>query len=133
MGTTGQILVERARADRAAGRLKQAARLYEQAAQSGDPTARAHRLRHAGEIRLELGDIAHAAALLETALDAYRTVQGVPSLDLANALRPLALLREAQGRRSEAREAWGEAGDLYGAAGVGDGVRECEGRRALLD
>lgn len=132
MSDQGHDLVQEACTARAAGRLTDAAELYEQAARSGGPERRAHRLRHAGEIRLELGETDRAAAALETALATYRGLDAVPALDLANALRPLALLREAQRRSAEARSAWSEAEALYRKAGVEIGARECQRRRQAL-
>ena len=48
----------------------------------------------------------------------------VPPLDLANALRPIALLRERQGDATSAKSLWSEAHALYSAAGVEAGVAE---------
>jgi len=132
MDDAGRDTVEQARAARAAGRLAEAAALYEEAARSGEPRARAHRLRHAGEIWLELARLDRAEAALDTALAGYRNLAAAPALELANALRPLALLREAQGRKKEARDAWAEAGRLYAEAGVEIGARESERRTQAL-
>jgi hypothetical protein len=45
---------------------------------------------------------------------------------LANAIRPVALLHEAQGREAEAAPLWREARTLYEAHGVEAGVAECD-------
>jgi tetratricopeptide (TPR) repeat protein len=132
MDKAGAEAIERARAARAAGRLEEAAALYEQAASTGDPLARAHRLRHAGEIRLELGQVDRAEAALAEAVAGYRAAADPPVLDLANALRPLAMLREAQRRAEDARVAWREAALLYAEAGIEPGVKESNRRLKTL-
>ena len=53
-------------------------------------------------------------------------------LDHANALRPAAALRQEVGDVEEARLLWRRAAELYRAAGVEEGVRECEARLAGL-
>ena len=49
-----------------------------------------------------------------------------PALELANALRPCALLRERLGDGEAALALWREARELYLAAGIAEGVRECD-------
>src|SRR5258705_82111 len=53
-------------------------------------------------------------------------------LDLANAIRPLAILREDAGAVEEAKRLWTEARDLYAAVDVAPGVAECSSRLARL-
>ena len=53
-------------------------------------------------------------------------------LDLANALRAMAVLKERVGARAEAAELWREAGSLYERANVEAGVAESARRVALL-
>jgi hypothetical protein len=55
------------------------------------------------------------------------------TLDLANAIRPLAILKETTGDAAAARRLWEEARDLYAAAGIAAGVTECTARLARLD
>jgi hypothetical protein len=60
------------------------------------------------------------------ALALYRSSgHTAPSLDLANAIRPLAILRERVGNVDEAILLWREARDLYLAVNVRAGVAEC--------
>ena len=97
----------------------------------GDPEALAHELRHLGAARLELGELDAADGLLGEALRLYRQATGDEAdtrrhLDTANAIRPLAILRERQGRAAEARALWEEARELYERAGIEDGVDEAE-------
>jgi hypothetical protein len=87
---------------------------------------RAYLLRHLGDLEREAGE-ASAEPLLEEALALYREL---PANDasLANAIRPLALLRETQGRVEQARRLWEEARRRYDAAGIRSGIEECDAR-----
>jgi hypothetical protein len=66
------------------------------------------------------------------ALALYRREMRCPALDLANAIRPLAMLKEALGELEEARRLWEEGRDLYATARVQEGVTECSARLAQL-
>lgn len=72
------------------------------------------------------GRFDQAEALYEEALVRYRGRASVGGVELANALRPLALLWSRTGRESEALPLWREAGRLYESAGVAAGAEECE-------
>lgn len=93
---------------------------------SGDARALAHALRHLVEIHTGAGRLELADTCISEALELYRPMGDLPTLELANTLRPLALLREAQGRLDEARDAWEEARVLYEATGIEAGVAECD-------
>jgi len=54
------------------------------------------------------------------------------SLDLANALRVLALAQESLGQLAKADGSWREARSLYEAVGVLPGVHECDEHIARL-
>ena len=84
----------------------------------------AHAIRHVGDIqrhetRYEFADAAYAEALT-----LYRKHPEASRLDLANALRGMAILKQQTGRTQEARALWQEAGDLYAAVDVAAGVAE---------
>lgn len=119
-----EALIQQAQQARKAGQLYQAAGLYSQAAElyraAGHELRLAHTLRHAADVLRDDGKLAQAEPLYLEALALYRAHPEAPHLDLANALRPLALLREAQ-----ARQLWTEARDLYDSVGVEAGVNEC--------
>jgi hypothetical protein len=66
------------------------------------------------------------------ALTIYRAHKETPPLDLANAIRGLALLKSNAGEVEEARALWAEARDLYAAVNVEAGVKESSRRLALL-
>lgn len=96
------------------------------ARRSGEPLRVAHVARHLGDIHRENGRPGEAAPLLREAVDAYRSSLETKVLDLANALRALALLHASLGEHRPAREAWQEARTLYSAIGIADGVAECD-------
>jgi hypothetical protein len=60
--------------------------------------------------------------------------RGTPptTLEMANALRVMALAEAAAGERDSAVEHWSEARVLYRDAGIADGVLEAERHVALL-
>ena len=59
----------------------------------------------------------------EEALDLYRG-QNPTALELANAVRGMAILKDETGQREEAERLWQEAHDLYVVANVPPGVAE---------
>jgi tetratricopeptide (TPR) repeat protein len=125
----GKIARDEGRLDEAAAHYHAAAELARRAADSG---VLAHRLRHLGEIHLEAGRADLAAPPLEEALALRRSDPGVTALEMANTLRPMALLREALGERESARRYWAEARALYAEAGIAAGVAGCDRRLAAL-
>lgn len=86
----------------------------------------AHIARHLGDIHRENGLAAEAESLLQESLDIYRSSLETRVLDLANTLRPLALIHESLGDVRAAQELWQEARVLYLAVGVAAGVSECD-------
>ena len=64
--------------------------------------------------------------------DFYRKHPETPPLDLANAIRGLALLKSDSKRPESARALWHEARELYAAVNVEAGVAESNHRLALL-
>jgi tetratricopeptide (TPR) repeat protein len=125
-----------AQVDQDAGRLDVATQRYAQAAEfcrRPPPSPRlAHVLRHLGMLQFRARNLLAAISCCEEAVELRRGEEGCPPLELANTLRPLALIREAEGRDSEAAALWEEASSLYAAAGVESGVRESQARLAAL-
>lgn len=118
------------------GQRERALPLYEEAVAlsrgEGDACLLAHTVRHLGDLHREDGRGADAERCYDEALSLYRSVSEPPPLDFANALRPAAILKEAEGDVEAARQLWSEARLLYEAAGVRPGVAECERRLSQL-
>ena len=95
-----------------------------------DPLQLAHKLRHLGDLLRTEGAVDEARPLLEEAVALHRDHskdhEENPSvtLDLANALRRLALLNEEKEEIDAARAQWTEARNLYAGLGISAGVDE---------
>ena len=66
------------------------------------------------------------------ALSIYRGHEHARPLDLANAIRSFAVLKDEVGAVEEAKRLWQEAHDLYVTGNVSAGVAESAARLALL-
>ena len=113
-----------------AGRHEAARACYEEAVaaarNAGDPLRLAHAVRHLGDVHRHAGRLMEAEACYAEALSLYGRLETPrPVLDHANALRPMAILKEESGRVEQARALWRRARDLYRAAGIEAGVAEC--------
>lgn len=129
-------LKEQGEAARRAGNHAEARRLYEEAValERGldDPLELAHTIRH-------LGDVLHDARLPHLAephyveaLALYRAHPAPPPLNLANAIRSHAVLKQEIGESDKARRLWEEACRLYQQVDVREGVAESAGWAARL-
>ncbi len=116
-------------AEENAGRDDAALACYEEAvavARGADlPLPLAHAVRHLGDLHRKAGRLAAAEACYTEALALYGGQQEALPLDHANALRPMAILKEEQGQIDEARTLWRRARELYRTASVEAGVAEC--------
>ena len=125
-----------AQIDQDAGRLDVATQRYAQAAEvcRRPPVSPRlpHVLRHLGILQLRAKNLLAAISCCEEALELRRGQPDTPALEMANTLRPLALIREAEGRKADAVGLWKEAASLYAAAGVESGVEESRSRLAAL-
>ncbi len=85
-----------------AGRRDDAVARYEEAVAvaraATDPMLLAHAVRHLADAHRSTGRLAEAESGYDEALALYAAEDEPPALDYANALRPLALLKEMQGR-----------------------------------
>lgn len=120
-----------------AGRHEAALACYEESAaaarRADDPLRLAHAVRHLGDVHRHGGRPAEAEACYREALSLYgRHAAGAAALDHANALRPMAILKEERGQVEEARLLWARARDLYSAVGIEAGVAECADHLARL-
>lgn len=92
----------------------------------------AHAVRHLGDACYFAGWASAAEACYVEALSIYRRREDRRPLDLANAIRSFAVLKDEVAAAEEAQILWLEAHDLYVAVSVLAGVAECAARLALL-
>lgn len=123
---------------RDAGNLNQALSLYEDAVklcrEVDDALLLAHTIRHVGDIHQDMKRVDLAAPCYDEALAIYRSHEQTSTLDLANAVRPFALLKEHTGGAiAEAKHLWAEARDLYVTANVQEGVNECSRHLSIFN
>ncbi|HEX3466554.1 MAG TPA: tetratricopeptide repeat protein [Candidatus Elarobacter sp.] len=111
---------------RSDGSVEESMAEYRRAAETyraeGDPRGEAHAIRHVGDILSTIERLDDADACYLDALALYER-HGGDDLDVANALRGYAVLRDQQGLPSSAL--WRRALTLYEAAGVPAGIEEC--------
>jgi len=123
--------------ERDAGNSSSALSLYEEALThcraTGDALLLAHTVRHIGDIHQDMKRDDLAEPCYREALEIYRSSEQTAPLDLANTIRPFALLKENAGEIAEAKQLWAEARDLYSASNVSQGVKECTRRLKLLE
>ncbi len=100
----------------------EAAKLYRQ---ENQVLAYAHTIRHIADIDQQEHNPGTAKPLYEEALEIYRSNLDTKLLDLANTVRPYALLVEEQGDSVLAMKLWEEARSLYGSLRIDQGVSEC--------
>jgi tetratricopeptide (TPR) repeat protein len=102
--------------------------LYEEAVAlcrlEDNPLQLAHTVRHLGDIHQDAGRLDLAEPCYREALTIYQGDQRTAPLDLANTLRPFALLHEKLGHTKPAIEFWTDARNLYATVNVQAGVDE---------
>lgn len=126
----GQIERDLRHADEAILHYEEAAAIYRAA---DAPLKFAHTIRHIGDIHQDEGRLGEAEPFYREALALYRKHEETPTLDLANAVRGLALLTTNAGRSEEAKALWEEARKLYADVNVEAGVRESTRQIGLLE
>ena len=116
-------------AEQDAGRNDIAVARYEEAVaaarRTGDPLLLAHSIRHVGDAHRAAQRLARAAVCYDEALALYTKHPDPPALDYANAIRPMAILKEVLGEVDEARHLWQQAKTLYATVPILAGVAEC--------
>lgn len=131
-----EVLMAWGQIERDLGQDRSALPLYEEGVayrrRAGEPLALAHAIRHLGDLHRHSERLGLARACYDEALALYRGQPDPPPLDVANALRPLALLDEREGNSSVAAELWRQAGALYVAAGVAEGAEQAYGALSRL-
>lgn len=124
-----RVLKELGESERAAGELEAARSLYEEAVllcrAEGHAVLLAHTLRHLGDVHRQTGRLDAAERCCDEALSIYRDETRRRPLAVADTIRSMALLREAQDAPGEAKGLWEEARSLYTDVGVQEGINEC--------
>ena len=93
----------------------------------------AHKVRHLGDLHRHCGRLREAETCYDEALALYRAHDKPGSLDFANAVRRLAILREQLGDKDTALALWQETRKLYLAVEMAPGVDESEQHIARLE
>jgi tetratricopeptide (TPR) repeat protein len=89
-------------------------------------------VRHLGDIHQDAGRPELAEPCYREALAIYRSHHRTGPLELANALRPFAILQETLGKPEQAIDLWTEARDLYARLSLQTGVDESSEHLAKL-
>ena len=93
----------------------------------GDPLLLAHTVRHLADLHLSEDRLEAAEPLYAEALELYREHEADASTgDVANALRPYAILRARVDDTEAAVRFWEEARSLYAKSGIQVGVDEAD-------
>jgi tetratricopeptide (TPR) repeat protein len=95
--------------------------------ETDEPLVLAHTIRHLGDVYLEQGRPDLAEPCYHEALGLYRSHADESSLDLANAVRSLAVLRWEQ-----AKMLWEEVRSLYTGLSIEAGIKESAARVEAL-
>lgn len=121
----GQIERDEDRAGKALPHYQEAVTLCRE---EGHTLRLAHAVRHLADLHREVHRLDLAEPCYHEALALYRSDKRTGPLDLANAIRGYALLKDACGDTEESRRLWREARALYLEVGVRAGVEECSAR-----
>src|SRR5256712_6124563 len=97
-----------------------------------DPLKLAHRVRHLGDAYYYAGRWTLAEPCYLEALSIYRRHERTRPLDLANAIRSFAVLKDEDGAPEQSQSLWQGAHDLYVGLNVSAGIAESAARLALL-
>ena len=92
----------------------------------------AHRVRHLGDAYYYAGRWALAEPCYVEALSIYRRHERTRPLDLANAIRSFAVLKDEVGATEQSQSLWQDAHDLYVGLKLSAGIAESAARLALL-
>ncbi len=92
----------------------------------GELLKSAHALRHIGDIHRDKGCFELAGSFYDEALRIYRADQHTRPLDLTNAIRGFALLKNHTNELEQAKSLWTEAKALYESNSVTAGIDECD-------
>jgi tetratricopeptide (TPR) repeat protein len=88
------------------------------------PVLLAHAIRHLGDVLYESGEAPRARSCHHEALTIYRQHPEASRLELANAIRSLAVSQSSSGDKAQAIQLWQEARALYRSLDIEAGVNE---------
>ena len=88
------------------------------------PLTLAHTIRHLGDIHTKAGRHSLAEQCCEEAVAMYRTQSNASALDVANAIRSLAVVKERLAQMAQARQLWQDAHNRYAALNIVEGTAE---------
>ena len=112
------------------GNVDRAQSLWEEAIsilrETDDILQLAHKVRHLGDLHRHCGRLDDAESCYTEALALYREHDGSGSLDFANAVRRMAILKDRQGDPVQSLALWRETRDLYAAVNMAPGIEEAE-------
>ncbi len=97
-----------------------------------DPLRLAHNVRHLADIHRHEGHMDVADECYREALDIYRNNDKTSPLDLANAIRGYAIMKQETGAMLQAKSLWEEVRKLYASVDVEAGVAESSRRLAAI-
>ncbi len=97
-----------------------------------DPLVFAHTIRHLGDVYRESKLPELAEPCYREALEVYSAHPEASPLDVANAIRSMAVLKGELGERDEARRLWEDVHQRYLAEGIEAGIAESSARLAAL-
>lgn len=100
--------------------------------QIDEPLRLAHQVRHLGDAYRRAGEYSLAEPCYVEALSIYRRHEERNPLDLANAIRGFAILKQNVGAQAEAEAMWLEAHHLYLSTNVLSGVAGSASYLAIL-
>ena len=119
------------------GRNKKSLESYERALSLAEVDSEveqiAHITRHIADVECEIGDLKSSMSHYEKALKYYRNNVSSYSINYANAIRGLAVLKEKMVDYSDAKKLWKEAKSIYDKLKIETGIKECIARLKKLE
>jgi len=98
-----------------------------------EPEQIAHITQHIADVEREIGDLKSSLSHYEKVLAYYRSNMNKYGLNMANAMRGFALLKEKMVDYADAKSLWNEAKSIYEKYKISDGVKECLARLKKLE
>lgn len=97
-----------------------------------EPLLLAHTVRHLGDLHYDNGQMPEAEVCFQQSLILYHNHERIPTLNFANAIRSLAVLKDNHGNISESVVLWREAHGMYKSFNIQTGVAESAAHLAMI-